>query len=257
MRLPSLYVFSGAGLSAESGLATFRGNGGLWQQSDMSQVLTYSDWKAQRPRVFEFFGALLAQVAQARPNPAHRQLAAWQARWGPERVRLFTQNVDDLLERAGASAVTHLHGDLATLLCTACATQWAPGAGYGETARCPKCNSLRGVKPGVVFFGEPAPRYREMDRALEGLTAGDILLVVGTSFEVLPVERLVPLPCKGAERAVLVDLAPKQADWFGTVHAGPAGQTLPELDEPLTRWMVHAFEGPAWPLRRRPRRLRA
>lgn len=115
-----LVVISGASLSAESGLATFRDDGGIWTQFNLDEVCNYRVWRSNRSKVFEFYARRKEEVLAAQPNAAHRCLAAWQQQWGSDRVLLMTQNVDDLLERAGAADVLHLHGELTTLLCDTC-----------------------------------------------------------------------------------------------------------------------------------------
>lgn len=104
---PRLYVFSGAGLSAESGLSTFRTGNGIWTQENLDEVCNFLNWRKNREAVFRFYNERIAEKRDARPNKAHVMLAAWQHTWGKERVRLITQNVDDMLERAGALHVTH------------------------------------------------------------------------------------------------------------------------------------------------------
>lgn len=228
---PRLLVLSGAGLSADSGLATFRTPGGLWERFDVNRVANALTWKEHRSEVFAFFEAVRSAISEAQPNEAHRRLAAWQQKWGPHRVRLLTQNVDDLLERAGALEVTHLHGRHNTLLCTACAHEWETELkDYTSTTRCPRCNSLKGVKPGVVFFNERAPRYQVLNSLVKRLRPQDLLLAVGTAFEVLGPERFVPLRRKADARTALVDPSPSASEWFGQVLAQPAKSGLAALE---------------------------
>lgn len=219
----NLFIFSGAGLSAESGLATFRGSASsLWENEDLSVVCDYGTWKANRERVFSFYNARKQDVAAATPNEAHRWIAEWQSTWGADRVQVMTQNVDDLLERAGATAVTHLHGELTTAHCTACGTRWQVAGAFDVEGRCPKCNSLKGVKPGVVFFHEPAPRYRDLAQWFKRIRPQDILLVIGTAFEVLPVVMVVPLHKAGEDLTWQVNPHPAAPEWFGRNLAHPA-----------------------------------
>lgn len=228
---PILYVVSGAGLSAESGLATFRSANGIWTQSNIAQVCHYTTWKAHREAVFEFYRAYRADVAAAAPCPAHHLLAHWQATYGPDRVRLLTQNVDDLLERAGAPSVVHLHGNLSELHCTACGLQWAVEfEDYQERTRCPKCQSLKGVKPAVVFFGERAPNYGVLRQMMKALRPQDIVLVVGTSFEVIAPEQMMRPSRQGATGNWLVDIDPACQEWFSTVIADTASRGIARLE---------------------------
>lgn len=218
-----LFIFTGAGLSVESGLATFRGSASaLWENEDLTVVCDYGTWKANREQVFSFYNARKRDVAAAMPNEAHRWIAEWQSAWGVDRVQVMTQNVDDLLERAGAQSVTHLHGELSSAHCTACGTRWPVVGAFNLEGRCPKCNSLKGVKPGVVFFHEPAPRYRDLAQWFKRIQSQDILLVIGTAFEVLPVAMVVPLHKAGEALTWQVNPTPAEPAWFGRNFAHPA-----------------------------------
>lgn len=189
---PVLYVLSGAGLSAESGVPTFRSAGGIWDQHVLDRVCNAMTWKNHRSEVFEFYSARRKEMGGVEPNDAHRRLAAWQSKWGPDRVKLLTQNVDDLLERAGAQKVIHLHGSLDRLQCIACGTFFPVGLDqYNEHTRCIKCNSLKAVKPGVVFFYEDAPEYKHVSRMYRDIAHHDALLVIGSSMQVVRLEQFM------------------------------------------------------------------
>lgn len=232
---PVLWVVSGAGLSAESGLPTFRDADGLWGQFDINEVCNALTWKHNRERVFDFYRGMREAYFGAQPNAAHRQLAEWQARWGAERVHLLTQNIDLLLEAAGASAVTHLHGRLDELHCTACGTRWQAELDIG--ARCPKCTSLRGVKPGVVMFNERAPQYSVLVRLHKTLRPHDVVVFAGTAMEVLSAQAIVPARLHGSARIVNVNPLRLPDPAIGThiEHAASAG--LPLLETALQEWM--------------------
>lgn len=165
---PQLVILSGAGLSAESGLRTFRDSGGLWEGHDIDTVCNFENWRENFTLVHGFYQARRAAAAQAVPNPAHEAVARWQRRWPSH---LLTQNVDDLLERAGCTDVCHLHGRLQDMRCFACDHDWEHGLGpwaVGDDA-CPNCGNTDAVKPGVVFFGEMAPEYRRLQRVMDSL----------------------------------------------------------------------------------------
>lgn len=234
-----LVVISGAGLSAESGLATFRDAGGIWSQFNLDEVCKYSNWRRNRGKVFDFYAKRKEEVLAAQPNDAHRRLAAWQAWWGPERVKLLTQNVDDLLERAGATEVTHLHGELTTLLCENCFRKFGIGqAAIDPNVACPQCGDVDPVKPGVVFFGEASPAYHVLRRVLGELRAEDILLVVGTSMQVLTVDKLVPSARAGDDLVWQVN--PELADqrYFGRNIRVSATEGLAQLEPLLMQLMA-------------------
>lgn len=150
-----LIVFSGAGLSAESGLSTFRSVNGLWSKHAIEQVCDLTTWEANYEAVHSFHNARRAEVGVAMPNDAHRFVAEWQRRY---KTIILTQNVDNLLERAGCTDVIHLHGHVQEMICMECQNVWNIGYRPWETNdRCPLCGSVGHVKPNVVFFNEFPP----------------------------------------------------------------------------------------------------
>lgn len=237
-----LVVISGAGLSADSGLETFRSKDGTWANHSIDKVCNISTWKANFQLVHDFYNQRRAALATVDPNPMHRLLATWESELD---AVLITQNIDDLLERAGARRVLHLHGFLPEIRCEACGTispigyrAWDP-----EADRC-SCGCRKGMKPNVVFFGEQAPAYTDMARALVGLTPQDVLVVIGTDGAVVPVGSIAAsLSC----RKVLNTLAPVDpADWrpgmvapalFHRTLYKPAAQAVEELDAIVRGWL--------------------
>ncbi|MBN3858371.1 NAD-dependent deacetylase [Paraburkholderia sp. Ac-20340] len=239
-KLPRLYVFSGAGLSAESGISTFRTGDGIWTHTSIDEVCNYHTWRRNRPAVFRFYNQRIAECAGATPNDAHRLLARWQDTWGTERVHLITQNIDGLLEEAGARQVTHLHGDMISLLCTDCDYRFpTSSAGMDANAACPSCGVVESVKPGVVFFNEAAPEYETLWRIQQAMSDDDIFIAIGTSFEVIPPERLLPPSRYGRHaRNVLVDPAPSRTECFGVIEPEPATVGLRKLEPEIERMMA-------------------
>jgi NAD-dependent deacetylase len=239
---PRLYVFSGAGLSAESGISTFRTGDGIWTHTSIDEVCNYLTWRRNRPAVFRFYNQRISECADARPNDAHRLLAHWQDTWGTERVHLVTQNIDDMLEQAGARQVTHLHGDMISLLCTDCDYRFpASGRGLDPKAACPSCGEVEGVKPGVVFFNEAAPEYETLWHIQQVMTPDDLFIAVGTAFEVIPPERLLPRERLGQyPRNFVVDPAPRRTECFGVVERNPATVGLRNLADTVERMMAGA-----------------
>lgn len=238
-RVPRLYVFSGAGLSAESGISTFRTGDGIWTHNSIDEVCNYLTWRRNRPAVFRFYNQRIAECVDARPNDAHRLLAQWQDTWGTERVHLVTQNIDGMLEQAGARQVTHLHGDMLSLLCTDCDHRFpADGAGLDPRAACPSCGQVESVKPGVVFFNEAAPEYDTLWRIQQAMTSDDLFIAVGTAFEVIPPEHLLPPERLGPyARNFVVDPEPRRTECFGVVERNPATVGLRNLADTVERLM--------------------
>ena len=200
-RPPRLLVFTGAGISAKSGLRTFRAADGLWKEFDVATVCDHRTWRSNLAAVHAFYNARRRAVGEAQPNAAHRMVAEWQRRYD---TVLLTQNIDDLHERAGSADVVHLHGHVREMRCTACGHVWDVGyaAWDPETMACPRvrggvaCGCRRGVKPDVVFFGEEAPRYRDLRKAIRDLRADDVAVVIGTSGAVVSIgSLLMDAPC--------------------------------------------------------------
>ncbi len=230
-RIPSsaqLIIFSGAGLSAESGLSTFRGTSGLWENVPLDVVCNFATWERNFDAVHAFYDARRIAASDAKPNQAHVIIAEWQKRW-PDRVRILTQKVDPLLERAGCHSVVHLHGDALSMHCVVCDLQWKIEAVAYDQSGCPTCGKKKTVKPAVVFFGQAAPEYETLHTIVRNLRPSDTAIIVGTSGTVLPADQLF-----GASPAfsILVNLEPGTAmneAAFSARHYGPATQILPEL----------------------------
>jgi NAD-dependent deacetylase len=235
---PRLFVLSGAGLSAESGISTFRSADGIWSKDSLNKVCNLDTWLKNRPAVYEFYNARLKEMGGAAPNEAHLRLAQWQKRWGSDRVQLLTQNVDDLLEKAGAATVIHLHGDIHHYQCTACDHRFArETAHWDESLTCPLCADPLAVKPGVVFFNEHAPAYSRLQEMRESMTNDDLFVAVGTSFVVLSPFQMLPRARWSAHpRSFLVDPKPSE-DTFGVVCAKPASTGLADIEK-LVRAMM-------------------
>lgn len=189
-------VFSGAGMSAESGLKTFRDSGGLWEEYDIEEVATPEAWSANPEKVLEFYNKRRVQVLTAEPNEGH--LALQRLEVGFE-VAVITQNIDDLHERAGSTNVLHLHGEILKSKCVS-----------GDPKLYAVSSSLQigdlsdhsqQLRPHVVWFGEDVPEY---DRAKQIIEACDILIVIGTSLNVYPAAGLVHYSPAGSQ-CFLVD----------------------------------------------------
>jgi NAD-dependent deacetylase len=216
-------VLTGAGVSAESGIPTFRGLGGLWRGRDPMSLATPEAFAAHPELVWEFYRWRRDLVARAEPNPAHLALAEM-ARRVP-RLTLITQNVDRLHQRAGSRDVLELHGNLCEVLCSACHRRFdRTGDALPPLPRCQACGGL--LRPAVVWFGEALPED-ELARSQAAVGEADVLLVVGTSAVVFPAAGLISL----APGAVIeVNLEPTAARAMVDIGLyGQAGEILPQL----------------------------
>jgi len=191
-----IVVFSGAGMSAESGLKTFRDSGGLWEEYDIAEVATPEAWSANPEKVLEFYNQRRLQVLKADPNEGHRALRKLEAEF---EVAIVTQNIDDLHERAGSTNVLHLHGEILKSKCVSGDPklyQVSSPLKLGDLS-----DHKKQLRPHVVWFGEDVPEY---DRARQIIESCDILLVIGTSLNVYPAAGLVHFSTSGCQR-FLVD----------------------------------------------------
>jgi NAD-dependent deacetylase len=179
-----IVVLTGAGISAESGLSTFRDNGGLWEQHSVYDVATPEAFARNQELVLRFYNDRRRQLASAQPNQAHRLLAELEQRY---RVTVVTQNVDDLHERGGASNVIHLHGEL-TKARSSKYPELVYDIGYGDINPGDTCDRGSQLRPHIVWFGEEVPM---LDKAAEIVRTADHLLIVGTSLQVYPAAGLV------------------------------------------------------------------
>ena len=223
-----VFVLTGAGVSAESGLPTFRASDGLWEGHRIEDVCTPEAWEQNPARVWEFYSARRVAAQLAEPNPAHFALAELEARLG-DRFFLCTQNVDDLHERAGSVRLVHMHGELAKSRCErdcGCAPVEDRRV-YRSLAEVGRCACGARLRPHIVFFGEVP---LEMDRIQRELGRATLMLVVGTSGSVYPAANFVHWARVAGARTVYVGPEPPlNASAFSHVVEGRAGETLPGL----------------------------
>lgn len=175
-----VYILSGAGLSAESGISTFRGSDGLWANHRIEDVCSTDGFVKDRQRVLNFYDERRADLESKEPNHAHRCLAKLKKHY-PDNIVMLTQNVDDLLERAGCLEVLHLHGTLTDLRCELCKGVFPIGYASQKDAVCPHCNATM-VRHNVVMFGESAPAYVHLNKLYN---EADMVVVIGTSGNVI------------------------------------------------------------------------
>jgi NAD-dependent deacetylase len=224
-----LFVLTGAGISAESGLATFRGSGGLWNGYRVDQVATPEAWHADPLLVWQFYSMRRRDALAAEPNAAHRALATLEQQLG-DRFYLCTQNVDDLHERGGSVRVHHMHGSLFESRCVRCNNPFADRSFYETAADLPRCSVCgQPVRPHIVWFGEvPLDMdgiYRQLDRAT-------VVLVVGTSGSVYPAAGFVSIANQRRIRTIYIGPEePLNATAFEEVVLGTATEVLPGLLE--------------------------
>ena len=184
-----IVILTGAGVSAESGVATFRDSGGLWENHDPMAIATPEAFARDPELVYRFYNARLARLDDVQPNAAHRALGRLQRNY-PGNVFLVTQNVDDLHERGGAAQVCHMHGQLRQLLCNHCRAR-APATGsYDATTTCCGCGHAGGLRPDVVWFGEMP---YDMDVIEAQLARCDLFVAIGTSGVVYPAAGFVQI----------------------------------------------------------------
>jgi len=230
----SIVVLTGAGISAESGLATFRGSDGLWANHRIEDIATPEGFLRDPALVHRFYNERRAQLAEVRPNAAHLALAELERGW-PGGFLLVTQNVDDLHDRAGSRNLVHMHGELAKSRCARCGEVflWA-----GETSQdmpCPACGR-HAVRPHIVWFGEMP---LEMDRIGTALERCGLFIAIGTSGNVYPAAGFVAAAGQGAQTLEL-NLEPSLvSDAFAEHRQGPATQLVPEMVSELLRSSRH------------------
>lgn len=222
-----LFVLTGAGVSAESGLATFRGSGGLWNGYRVEDVATPEAWQADPELVWNFYSMRRRDALAAQPNAAHRALAAIERTMG-ERFYLCTQNVDDLHERAGSHRVHHMHGSLFQSRCVRCNQPFRDQALYETAAELPTCAVCgKPVRPHIVWFGEIPLDMQGIYRELASATQ---LLVVGTSGSVYPAAGFVNIANDRDIRTIYIGPEkPLNAGSFDELLLGPATEILPTL----------------------------
>ena len=222
-----LFVLTGAGVSAESGLATFRGSGGLWNGYRVEDVATPEAWQADPELVWRFYSMRRQDALAAQPNAGHLALAALEARMR-DRFYLCTQNVDDLHERARSKRVHHMHGTLFASRCTGCNDEFPDQNRYETSEELPLCRHCgEPVRPHIVWFGEVP---LDMDGVLKELSQATVFLVVGTSGSVYPAAGFVKIARQLGIRTMYVGPEePLNASSFDEIVLGTATEVLPQI----------------------------
>jgi len=222
-------VLTGAGISAESGVPTFRDADGLWEGHRVEDVATPEAYDRDPVTVQQFYDERRAALAAVQPNAAHRALARLE-HWLHDDLLIVTQNIDDLHERAGSTRVLHMHGELLSALCRACEmrTPWHDDLRHGP--ECPQC-AAADLRPDVVWFGEVP---YEMDRIFDALEACDLFVSIGTSGAVYPAAGFVRAARAYGARTLELNLQPSEGSlFFHESRQGPAGELVPAWVEDL------------------------
>ncbi|WES64868.1 NAD-dependent deacylase [Microbacter sp. GSS18] len=216
-------VLTGAGISAESGVATFRDAGGLWEGHRVEEVATPEAFEADPDTVQRFYDARRRAVAATRPNAAHLALARLESAIG-EDLLIVTQNIDDLHERAGTRRLVHMHGELLRALCTSCGRRPEWREDLVGAPPCPECGAAS-LRPDVVWFGELP---YELDRIEQAVVACDVFVSIGTSGSVYPAAGYAALASAFGARTVELNLEPSDGLVpFDDARTGPAGALVP------------------------------
>ena len=229
MQQRNLVILTGAGISAESGISTFRDAGGLWETHSFEALASPEGFARDPALVHRFYNQRRAHLREVQPNAAHLALAALERAWeGQGRFLLVTQNVDDLHERAGSRHLAHMHGELRKLRCFACRTvrHWEGDA--GTDTKCAACGRAGVMRPDIVWFGEVPYHMGEIAAAL---AQADIFCAIGTSATVYPAAGFADTAASNRRGCVLYEINPKPSgnDAFDEVIAAPARTGVPEL----------------------------
>ena len=225
-----IVILTGAGVSAESGVPTFRGTDGLWEGHRVEDVATPQAFRRDPVLVQRFYDARRAALGRVEPNAAHRALARLDAEW-PGELLLVTQNVDDLHDRAGSRRMLHMHGELKSAWCLACDRRHSWAEGLLDAPSCPACGLSGHMRPDIVWFGEMP---YQMDRIEAALMAADLFVSIGTSGNVYPAAGFVDLARHAGARCIELNLDPSMTSGrFHESRLGPAGTLVPQLVDEL------------------------
>ncbi|MEO1729442.1 MAG: NAD-dependent deacylase [Pseudomonadota bacterium] len=226
----SIVILTGAGISAESGINTFRDTGGLWETHSIYDVATPEGFARNPDMVLRFYDERRSGLDKVEPNPAHTALARLEAQF-KGKLLLVTQNVDDLHERGGFQDVLHMHGELKSVLCSSCGTRSRWEGTLSERPPCPVCQAPT-LRPDVVWFGEMPYQMRRIE---EALATCDLFVSIGTSGAVYPAAGFVAQAKAMGARTLELNLEPSEGTGiFHEARHGPASQLVPQwVDEVL------------------------
>lgn len=227
-----IFVLTGAGISAESGLSTFRAANGLWNNHPVEDVATIEAFRRNPEYVHAFYNELKPELQQAKPNPAHIALAKLQKEY-PGQVNIITQNVDTLHEKAGSSGVLHIHGQINQSVCLNCGQVMESWGDVDTQTVCPHCEVMGMMKPNIVFFGENLLCMNEVERLLNRC---DLFISIGTSGVVFPAAAFVQTAKLHGAETYEFNLEATSNNFYFDHHVfGKAGTTLPRFVDDLLK----------------------
>lgn len=228
----NIVILTGAGVSAESGLGTFRDTGGIWAKFDPMKLATPEGFAADPETVHAFYNARRGNLVEARPNPAHAALAELERVWREEdrgAFLLVTQNIDDLHEQAGSADPLHMHGELFKSRCQACGHLFEHRDALSVERACESCGKAGGLRPHVVWFGEMP---LGLERIYDALARCDLFVAVGTSGTVYPAAGFVQEALQASAHTVELTLEPGEvSDLFAEHRYGQASVVVPQWVE--------------------------
>ncbi len=227
MALPNIFVLTGAGVSAESGLSTFRDKDGLWTQYPLEEVASIQGYERNRARVLEFYNLRRSKLSAAKPNAAHFALAKLESAWAARGaiITLCTQNIDDLHAQAGSKRPIHMHGELSKTRCHDCGDVRIADGDLSLALGCGACGRVGGMRPHVVWFGE-TPLF--MDEIYDALSAADLFASIGTSGAVYPAAGFVSMARQAGVSTMEINLEPSEnAHAFDDARYGKASEAVP------------------------------
>ncbi len=235
--LPKIFIFTGASISAETGLKTFRDNDGLWENHRVEEVATPEAFEQNPSLVYRFYNARRAQLQQddVNPNAAHEALAKLEKAFGSN-LMLVTQNVDDLHERGGSQSVYHMHGKLLSARCAISQQTFDWSDSFDHTTKCPCCNRVT-LRPDIVWFGE-MPMY--MEEIYDALSKADVFIAIGTSGNVYPAAGFVQIAKESGAHTIEANLAPGVTNaLFDESLTGPASHIVPQwVDQLMSKYAL-------------------
>jgi len=229
-----IIILSGAGLSAQSGISTFRDSGGLWESYDIKDICSAGCLEWNKDATINFYDLRRKDIKEKEPNHAHKVIAKLQKKYS-DKIEVITQNVDDMLERAGCKDVLHLHGFLREIKCQQC--DRIIDIGYEKQNKaveyCPSCGGF--MRPNIVFFGEAAPKYEDMHKILNEC---GLFIVIGTSGYVIDVSFLTQY----ADFSILNNLEPSEAimeDVFDKIYYESAATAINKIANDIENYIMN------------------